>query len=130
MTLQDTLANALSHIVHMEKTGKKQCTIRPVSTLMKKIFVILQEHNYVGSYDEQTRANGSIITLNLLAAINDCGVIKPRHAVKATDFVKFEKRYLPARNFGVLIVSTSKGIMTHQQAKQQALGGRLLAYCY
>ena len=58
------------------------------------------------------------------------GAIKPRFAVKATEYEKFEKRYLPAKGFGILIVSTVKGLMTHYEAKQQGLGGRLIAYCY
>ena len=62
--------------------------------------------------------------------INKCGVIKPRHAVKKDEFEKFEKRYLPAKNFGILIVTTPKGIMTHYEAKELGIGGRLLAYMY
>ena len=41
-----------------------------------------------------------------------------------------EKRYLPAKDFGILIMSTSKGIMTHYDAKKKNLGGKLLSYCY
>ena len=62
--------------------------------------------------------------------INKCGVIKPRHAVKKDEFEKFEKRYLPAKNFGILIVTTPEGIMTHYEAKERGIGGRLLAYMY
>ena len=62
--------------------------------------------------------------------INKCGVIKPRHAVKKDEFEKFEKRYLPAKNFGILILTTPEGIMTHHDAKERGIGGRLLAYMY
>ena len=40
------------------------------------------------------------------------------------DFEKFEKRYLPAKNFGILIVTTPEGIMTHYEAKERGIGGR------
>ena len=46
------------------------------------------------------------------------------------EFEKFEKRYLPAKNFGILIVTTPEGIMTHNEAKERGIGGRLLAYMY
>ncbi|MDZ4226799.1 MAG: 30S ribosomal protein S8, partial [Candidatus Pacearchaeota archaeon] len=59
-----------------------------------------------------------------------CGVVKPRFPVKLDEFEKFEKRYLPAKNFGIIIVSTSNGIMTHIEAKEKKLGGRLIAYIY
>ena len=45
-------------------------------------------------------------------------------------FEKFERRYLPAKDLGILFVSTPKGIMTHYDAKAKKLGGKLLAYCY
>ena len=39
-------------------------------------------------------------------------------------------KFLPARNFGVLILSTNKGVMAHSDARAQSLGGQLLAYVY
>ncbi len=130
MTLQDTLANALSHIIHNEKIGKKECTIKPISRIIKKIVSLMQDNRYLGEFTITERTNGEVMKLNLISAINNCGVIKPRYAISAKDFVKFEKRYLPAKNFGLLFVSTSQGIMTHHDAKEKKIGGRLLAYCY
>ena len=43
---------------------------------------------------------------------------------------KFEQRYLPAKSFGMLIISTSKGMLTNIQAKEKKIGGKLIAYCY
>ena len=71
-----------------------------------------------------------LIKVNLNGNINKCGVIKPRFAVKRKDFEKFEKRYLPAKDFGIIIISTPDGLMTHIQAKEKNLGGRLIAYVY
>jgi len=31
---------------------------------------------------------------------------------------------------GLLIISTPKGVMTHEEAKKQKIGGRLIAYVY
>ncbi len=66
----------------------------------------------------------------LLGKVNKCGAIKPRFSVKKGGFEKFEKRYLPAKNFGMIIVSTSKGLMMHDEAKKKGLGGRLISYVY
>jgi len=62
--------------------------------------------------------------------MNTCKAIRPRHAVKKAGFEKFEKRYLPARDVGLLVVSTPNGVMTHRDAKKKGLGGRLIAFMY
>jgi small subunit ribosomal protein S8 len=62
--------------------------------------------------------------------LNKCGVIKPRFKVRIGDYEKYEKRYLPAMDFGILIISTSKGIKTNTLAKKENLGGLLISYVY
>ncbi|MBI4016237.1 MAG: 30S ribosomal protein S8 [Candidatus Aenigmarchaeota archaeon] len=128
--LNDPLANALSSALSYDKCGRKEVIINPVSRVIRKVFTILQDNFFVGSFDELSEARGGIIKLHLLGNVNACGVIKPKFSVTLDTYEKFEKRYLPAKDFGILIVSTSKGIMTHEEAKRAGIGGRLLAYCY
>ncbi|HZX45320.1 MAG TPA: 30S ribosomal protein S8 [Candidatus Nanoarchaeia archaeon] len=128
--LNDTLSTALSVVMNMEKTGKKECEIRPSSKIIKTVLTIMNENNYIGSFDEVNTARGNLLKVNLLGNINKCGAIKPRYSVEKEDFEKFEKRYLPAKDFGIIIISTSKGIMTHTEAKKKGIGGVLLSYCY
>ena len=68
--------------------------------------------------------------VNLAGQINDCGVIRPRYSVGTGDLEKYEARYLPAQDFGVLILTTTRGVLTHTQAKQGGVGGKLLAFVY
>ena len=63
-------------------------------------------------------------------AINRCGVIKPRYSVKRSEFEKWESRFLPAQDFGVLLMTTNQGVMSHDKAKEARVGGRLLAYIF
>jgi small subunit ribosomal protein S8 len=128
--LNDTLANLLSNINMASKTGKVECTATPVSKVMLKILQIMQDQKYIGSFEVQDNNKGKIVKINLLGALNKCGAIKPRFPVKSDGFEKFEKRYLPAKDFGFIIVSTSKGIMTHNEAKEKKIGGKLIAYIY
>ncbi len=130
MSMNDTIASALSKINNAEKASKKVVVLTPSSKLLKQTLELLNKHNYVGEFVEETDSHGSRITLNLIGEINSIGAIKPRYAVKLEEFEKFEKRFLPAKNFGFLIVSTNKGLMTHKEAKEQKIGGRLIAYCY
>lgn len=128
--LNDPLSSALSKINNREKAGKKDCELKPVSIIIKRVLEIMHEEGYLGDFKEIEDGKGNLIQLNLLNNINKCNAIKPRHAVTLDNYEKFEKRFLPARNFGVLFVSTPKGIMTHYQAKEKKLGGKLIAYCY
>ncbi len=128
--LNDPLANMFSKITNYEKIARKTTMLYQISNTMKKILEILKENYYVGEYKEITGEKGGALELNLLGTINKCGVVKPRHSIKITDYEKFEKRFLPAKDFGILIVSTNKGLMTHIEAKKKKLGGKLVAYCY
>ena len=128
--LNDPLANAFSKIMNAELTGKTECMLKPVSKLLSKLLTMMQDKRYIGSFKVIEDGKGGLIKLSLIGKINKCKVIKPRYPVKKDGFEKFEKRYLPAKDFGIIFVSTSKGIMTHIEAKEKKLGGRLIAYVY
>jgi|SRR3989338_309533 len=128
--LNDTLADTMSLILNNESIGRQHCLIKPVSRVIKEILKVMKENGYVGDFKETEDSRGNYIQLNLTGSINKCGAIKPRYSVKKGEFEKFERRFLPAKDLGILFVSTSKGIITHYDAKSKNLGGRLLAYCY
>ena len=128
--LNDPLANALSKIMNSEKLGKEYCLIKPVSSVIKNILKIMNEKKYIGEFKEIDDGKGGLIKINLLGKINKCGVIKPHYPVKKDEYERFEKRYLPAKDFGIIFVSTTNGIVTHDESKEKNIGGILLAYCY
>ncbi|MBN2052189.1 30S ribosomal protein S8 [Candidatus Woesearchaeota archaeon] len=130
MSLNDPLSNVLSLINTYEKAGRKEFTTKNNSKVIKKVLSIMQEQQYLGSYEEIKDSKGDILIINLIGNINKTGVIKPRFSVKRETYEKFEKRFLPAKDFGILIVSTPKGMMAHTEAKKKALGGKLICYCY
>jgi len=130
MALNDTLGNALSAILNAEKKGKAICKVKPAASMIKEVLRIIHENNYLGSFSIVPDNRGNSIEINLLGKINKCGVIKPRFSVRHTEFEKFEKRFLPAKGFGIIIISTSKGLMTHFTAEEMKIGGKLIAYCY
>lgn len=126
----DIIAHALSQIKNAEKKGMSQCVVKPVSNLLRNIFDLMHSKGYIGDFEVVDDNKGGLIKVNLKGKINNCGAIKPRFSAKFSNFEKFEKRYLPAKGFGILIVSTTKGIMTQEKAKKEKLGGQLLAYVY
>lgn len=128
--LNDPLADTMSLILNNEMIGRQDCIVKPTSRIIKEILNVMKENEFIGEFKEVEDSRGNYIQLKLIGNINKCGVIKPRYSVKSNDFEKFERRYLPAKDLGILFVSTPKGIMTHYDAKAKKTGGRLLAYCY
>lgn len=130
MSLNDPLSNVLSQIHAYEKAGKKEITTKYSSKVIKKVLSIMQENKYLGGFEEIKDSKGDILKIHLLGSINRTGVVKPRFSVKLEDYEKFEKRFLPAKDFGILIISTPMGLMTHKEAKNKEIGGKLISYCY
>ena len=130
MTLNDPLANVLSHIDNYEKLGKKELITKNNSKVIRKVLKIMQENGYIGATEEDKNNKEGPLKINLLSNINKCGVIKPRFRIKNDGYEKFEKRYLPAKGFGIIIISTSQGLMIHTKAKEKKIGGTLISYCY
>jgi len=128
--LNDPLANVMSVILSNESNGKSECLVKPVSKIIKEILKVMKDNNYLGDFKETEDSRGNYIKIMLNGNINNCGVIKPRYNAKNNEFEKFERRYLPAKDLGILLVSTPNGIMTHYEAKSKKIGGRLLAYCF
>ena len=130
MSLNDTLANALSAILNCEKIGKSECIITPSSSLITSVLDVMKKNGYIKDATLISSGRGGTLKVSLVGRINKCGVIKPRFSVQLGEYEKFEKRYLPGVDMGIIIVSTSSGIMTHREAKKKRIGGRLIAYCY
>jgi len=130
MTLNDPLANVLSAILNAEQRGKQEITTLSNSTLIRQVLDLLVAHGYIASYAEEQDAKGNPLIVKLNGTINKIGVIKPRYQIQKNEYERFEKRFLPARGFGIIIISTNKGLMTHEDAKQLGIGGTLISYCY
>jgi len=127
---QDTLNDAMALIKNAEKVGKGECTIRPSSKLIGRVLKVMQESGYIRQFELVDDGRSGMFKVALSGQINDCGVIRPRHSVKLTDLEKYESRYLPAQDFGVLILTTTRGVVTHMEAKKGGVGGKLLAFVY
>ncbi|MBS3052009.1 MAG: 30S ribosomal protein S8 [Candidatus Aenigmarchaeota archaeon] len=126
---QDTLADVFSIIRNAEKVGKTGC-VTPASNLAREVLKIIQKLGYIGVFEFIDNGRSGKFRIELKSKINGCNVIKPRYSVKAGEFEKFEKRFLPARGFGILIISTTSGVITHEEAREKNIGGKLIGYIY
>ncbi len=125
----DTLADVLSAIKNAERVGNKKC-ITPASSLVREVLKVMQKKGFIGVFEFIDDGRSGKFKVQLKNRVNDCNVIKPRYSVKLGEFEKWEKRFLPARGFGILLISTTKGVMTHEEANKERLGGKLLAYVF
>ncbi len=126
----DPLVNALNTILIHEERHKKECIICPASNLVGRVLRLFQMKGYIGEIEFIDDGRQGKFRVQLFGRINDCKAVKPRFSVKVKGIEKYEKRFLPSRDLGLMILSTPKGIMTHMEAKEQDTGGRVLAYVY
>ncbi len=110
--------------------GKATCIIEPASKLLGAMFRCMQESGYIGGFEFIEDGRGGQFLVHLNGRINKCGVISPRYDVKLNDLEYWETQFLPGKNFGILILTTSKGVLTHEQARKEGVGGDLLGYVF
>ena len=126
----DALSNGLTTILNNELRNKRECVISPASKLLGKVLRVMQLNGYLGEFEFIDDGRSGKFKVQLLGRINKCGAIRPRFPVKADEIEDWERKFLPSREVGLLIISTSKGVLSHREAKEKDIGGRLLAFVY
>jgi small subunit ribosomal protein S8 len=133
MVVVDPLANALTTIVNCEMRRRKEAVIWPASKLIAMVLRTMQKYGYVGEFEYIDDGRWGKIKVQLLGRVNKAGVIKPRFSVTYNELRSMPywlRRYLPSRDIGILVISTSKGVLSHREALDMRIGGVLLAYVY
>lgn len=125
----DTLSDVLHIINNAEKVGKRSCQV-PASNLVKDVLQVIQKTGFIGDFEFIDDGKSGKFAVSLIGKINKVRSIRPRFSVKSNGFEKWERRYLPASDFGVLIVSAPEGVMSQKDAVEKKAGGKLLAYVY
>jgi small subunit ribosomal protein S8 len=130
LPMMDTLANGLTTLMNNEMRRKRECAINIASKLLGRVLRVMQLNGYIGEFEYVDDGRSGKFRVQLLGRINKCGAIKPHIPVSSKEIENWEKRFLPSRDVGVLVVSTSQGVMSHREAKERKIGGRLLAFVY
>ena len=130
MTQVDPLADAVVTLMNNELRNKRECIISRASKLLGNVLRVMQQNGYIGEFEFIDDGRSGKFRVQLLGRINKCGVIKPRYSAQITKLEAFEKRFLPSREIGLLIVSTPLGVLSHKDARQKHTGGKLIAYVY
>ena len=124
---QDIVADGLNMIRNAKKAGKEKIIIKRISNLLIEILKIMKQKGALKRYKINTQDKSLEVTIGDLF---ECKAIKPRFSAGKNDIEKYRRRYLPARNIGIMIISTNKGLITHEEAQKEQIGGSLIAYFY
>jgi small subunit ribosomal protein S8 len=130
MTANDPLSDALSGLDNAESVGHLEHTVEPASNMVGSVLEVLYDRGYIDGFEFVDDGKAGRFEVELKGAINECGPVTPRYSVGADEFEQWEKRYLPARDYGALVVTTSHGIMSHYEAREEGVGGQVIAYVY
>jgi len=128
--MMDTLANGLTTIINNEMRNRRECVISPASKLLGRVLRIMQLNGYIGEFEFVDDGRSGKFKVQLLGRINKCGAVRPRYSVKIDEFEEWEKKFLPSREVGAIVISTPKGVISHKEAREKHLGGKLLAFVY
>ncbi|KAJ3411641.1 hypothetical protein HDV05_001906 [Chytridiales sp. JEL 0842] len=126
MVRVSVLNDCLKSIVNAEKMGKRQVLIRPSSKVIVRFLTVMQKHGYIGEFEIIDDHRSGKIVVQLIGRINKCGVISPRFNIKQDDIEKWMANLLPTRQFGFIVLTTSAGIMDHEEARRKKTGGKVL----
>ncbi|OMJ73007.1 hypothetical protein SteCoe_28411 [Stentor coeruleus] len=126
----NVLADCLKSIINAEKRGKRQVLIRPCSKVVLRFLRLMQKHGYIGEFEvvDDHRSNKIVVDLN--GRLNKCGVISPRFDISLVDLDQVTTNLLPSRQFGYVVLTTTYGILDHEEARKRHTGGKLLGFFY
>ena len=124
---QDIVADALNMIRNAKKAKKESLKIERISKLFIEVLKIMKREGAIKKYKIDPKNRGVEIALG---DFFECKAIKPRFTVKKDQIEKYRRRYLPARDIGIIVLTTNRGLITHEEALKEGLGGSLIAYFY
>ncbi|MBT8297465.1 MAG: 30S ribosomal protein S8 [Maribacter sp.] len=129
----DTIADYLTRLRNANMAGHRVVEI-PASNVKKEITKILFDQGYILSYKfEEDKVQGSIKIALKYDRVTKEPVIKKLQRISKPGLRKYANSGDMPRvlnGLGVAIVSTSHGVMTSKQAKNENVGGEVLCYVY
>ena len=121
---QDIVADVLNEIMNAKKARKSEVVVNKNSKLLRKVLDIAKERGYL-----DYNVEGNTIKVNI-KNLNEIKAVKPRYTISVKKINNYVRRFLPAKNFGLLIISTNEGLMSHEDAEEKNIGGCIIAYMF
>ncbi|MCI9286904.1 MAG: 30S ribosomal protein S8 [Clostridia bacterium] len=132
MNITDPIADMLTRIRNANTSKHKTVDI-PASNVKRAIAEILFNEGYIKAFEEIANENQGIIRITIKYDEKGNRVIAGLKRISKPGLrVYAAKDELPKvlNGLGIALISTSKGIMTDKQAREQGIGGEVLAYIW
>lgn len=132
MSMSDPLANMLAAIRNGAMANKTAITV-PASKLKKAVLKVLQDEGYIRNFSDVEDANGKPAIKIELKYFEGEPVIKKMQRISSPGrrvYAKFNNLPRVYNGLGIVVVSTSKGVISDFEARQQKIGGELLCSVY
>ena len=128
MSMTDPIADLLTRIRNANSIGSRKVKA-PYSALKKSILKILKEQGYIVDYDPQMDGSRGILNIQLKFGPDGEKVIQHIQRVSSPGRRVFmSSQDIPdvLNGLGIAVVSTSRGVMSGQEAKKLGIGGEVL----
>ena len=130
--MTDPIADMLTRIRNANVMRYKEVEV-PASKIKVEIARILKDEGFISDYKIKKNNVQNIIVLNLKYGQNKERVITGLKRISKPGlrvYAKAEEIPSVLNGLGIAIVSTSKGLMTDNEARKESLGGEVLAYIW
>ena len=132
MVVTDVISDMLTRIRNAINAKHETVDI-PTSKVTLAIAGILKEEGYINDFAEQGEGVNKVIHISLKADSKGKYVITGLKRISKPGlriYASVDKLPKVINGLGIAIISTSKGIMTDKQARNQGIGGEVLAYVW
>ncbi len=132
MNTTDPIADMLTRIRNANSSKHKTVDV-PASKMKKSIADILYREGYIASFEEIQDSNQGVIRISLKYDEKGARVIEGLKRISKPGLrIYASKEELPKvlNGLGIALISTSKGIKTDKEAREEGLGGEVLAYIW
>ena len=131
MSRTDLIADCFTIIRNAIMTKKDTVDV-PASNTIKSILEILKREGYIDNFKliEDKKQGQVRIYLKYIAEKPALRSIKRISRPGLRLYVKHKKVPVVLRGRGLAIISTSKGVMTDKDAREQSLGGEVIGYIW
>jgi len=132
MNISDPIADMLTRVRNASRARHTEVVV-PASRTKREIARILKEEGFIADVQEERAGPSLMLRIQLKYVDGKVPVVSGLKRISKPGLrVYAQKTDIPRvlGGLGIVIVSTSKGIMTGSQAKQAQLGGEILAYVW
>lgn len=132
MVVSDPIADLLTRIRNAHTANHDRVEV-PGSKMKKSIVQILKDEGYIRDFEWIENGHQGVIRIYLKYGPNKSKVVTGLRRISKPGLRVYAKRDQVPRvlsGLGIAILSTSKGVMTDKQARQEGLGGEVLCYIW